>query len=112
MASLAEIGVENRLRVGDGPIKAIRNSAGTCGFVWSWARTTRKLGRPPTQVEFAEEWKVTDRTVRRELTRFRETFPGVDLDVMCAWLNDNAAAQIVSRAGAVSLPAAAGWRFA
>lgn len=106
MASLAEVGVRNRVAAGDRLMRAMFESAQACVFVWSWAYTTRKLGRPPTQVEHAREWRCSDRTVKRDFARFRRVFgEDADLQGVADWLNATAQAWLDERTKALSLPA-------
>ena len=105
MPSLAEIALQNRLAAGDSLPTAMRNTGGVCAFVWSWAKTTRELGRRPTQAEHAKYWKVSRPTAEREVARFKETFPGVELQQLADWLNTHELALVRSKAKALSLPA-------
>lgn len=58
-------------RCNGNPIKAAK--VGT--FIVQWAVTHAAMGHAPTTAEYAEYWRVTDRTGRRELERFRAVFP-------------------------------------
>jgi hypothetical protein len=106
MPSLAEVGVRNRLAEGDKLWKATFDTAQACAFVWSWAYTTRKLGRAPTQIEHAAEWKCGERTVKRDMARFRKVY-GEDAEVQAVadWLNATAEAWLDERTKALAMPA-------
>lgn len=112
MASLAEVGIRNRLAEGDKLWRATFDTAQACAFVWSWAYTTRKLGRPPTRLEHAAEWKCSDRTVTRDLARFRKVYAvhaeveAIDVVQRVAdWLNATAEAWLEERTKALEMPA-------
>lgn len=108
MASLAEIGVRNRLAAGDKLWLAMMTTSQAVSFVITWSCTTRKLGRPPTQVEYATEWKCNERTVRRDVERFRITYPGADLNEVAGWLIAQGGRWLDDRAKALEAPAP-GW---
>jgi hypothetical protein len=57
---------------------AASKSAQACSTAWALAHAAHKLGRWPSQQEYAEYWKITDRTAQREWARFREVFPGAE----------------------------------
>lgn len=106
MASLAEVGIGNRLAAGDKLWRATFDTAQVCAFVWAWASTTRRLGRPPTQIEYAKEWKCADRTVRRDLDRFHKVYgEDVELQRVADWLNETVAEALSKRTKALELPA-------
>lgn len=53
----------------------VRKGSDTMAFAMCWAVTEQKLGRAPTVEEYAVEWKVSSRTVFRELATFRDVWP-------------------------------------
>jgi hypothetical protein len=64
---------------GAGTTKAILDAAKACETICAWAIAHQQLGLGedwPTQVQYAEYWKINERTVRRELDRFCKAFPG------------------------------------
>lgn len=70
-------------------MKATPKGAQAVAFLWTWAYTTRKLGRPPTRAEHAAEWKQSEREVYRDLALFRQAFPGEESpDRLAAWMNE------------------------
>ncbi len=79
-------------------VKATVKGAHAVSFLWTWAYTMRKLGRPPTRAERAAEWKQSEREVYRDLALFRKAFPGEESpDRLAAWMNDQSD-ELVKRA--------------
>jgi hypothetical protein len=62
---------------GWGNTKSLMGAAKACETVYSWAIAYHfgDFEEWPTQVEYAEFWKINERTVRRELERFHAAFP-------------------------------------
>lgn len=56
----------------------ILKGARTCAFIAQWTMASQGLGRQITREEYAEWWKESERTVYRELARFREAFPALN----------------------------------
>lgn len=53
----------------------VKKGTQVMAFVITWADTTAELGHEPTVEEYAVTWKVSSRTVYRELAAFREVWP-------------------------------------
>lgn len=90
--TLAEIAAVNLAKAEGGgaiaQVKAAVKAAQAVSFLWSWAYTMRKLGRPPTRAEQAAEWKQSEREVYRDLALFRHAFPTEENpDRLAAWMN-------------------------
>jgi hypothetical protein len=45
-------------------------------FMVAWDVVRQELGHEPSIEEYAEWWRVSERTAWREQARFRESFPG------------------------------------
>lgn len=106
MTTLAEIGIRNRVAAGDGILKATYKTANACAFVWTWAQTTRKLGRHPTQPEHGAEWKISLSTVEREVRRFRDVYgEEADLQAVADFVNAWAEEKMADQARVLEAPA-------
>jgi hypothetical protein len=74
---------------GWGTTKSMLGAAKACETICAWA-IAYQLGdfdEWPTQVEYARYWKINERTVRRELDRFHEAFPGEESpERLARWL--------------------------
>ena len=75
--NLAEQAAANLVADGVSPLKATWMAAQPCGNLWCLASTWRRLGRMPTQLEYCEEWKVTERVAQRQWADIRRAFPGL-----------------------------------
>jgi hypothetical protein len=63
---------------GVGTTRAILDAAKVCETIVCWALAHQDLALGadwPTQIQYAEYWKINERTVRRELDRFSKAFP-------------------------------------
>lgn len=90
--TLAEIAAVNLAAAEGGgaiaQVKAVVKGAQVVSFLWTWAYTMRKLGRPPTRAEQAAEWKQSEREVYRDIALFRKAFPTEDDPTRLAeWMN-------------------------
>lgn len=90
-------------------VRAVTQGAKVCVVIWSWAVTTRKLGRRPTVWEHIAEWKMSERQAYLELALVRKAFPKInDPQVLVDWLLADAekrAGQLVDRFKVSGLPA-------
>jgi hypothetical protein len=87
-------------------VKGTAKGAQAVAFLWTWAFTTRKLGRPPTRAEQAAEWKQSEREVYRDLALFRTAFPGEENpDRLAAWMNEKGEELVRRAADALRLAA-------
>lgn len=57
------------------PLKATWMASQICANLWCLARTWRRLGQMPTQLEYCEEWKVNERTAQRHWAEIKRAFP-------------------------------------
>jgi hypothetical protein len=75
---------------GAGTTKAILDAAKACETICAWAIAHQQLALGedwPTQVQYADFWKINERTVRRELDRFCKAFPDEDSpERLARWL--------------------------
>ena len=104
---------------GMGTTKAMLGAARACETICGWAMAYQlgEFESWPTQVQYAEYWKVNERTVRRELDRFHAAFPGEESpERLARWLisevkgrldRDDFSPALSVRAPEWALPAAA-----
>jgi hypothetical protein len=59
------------------PLKATSMASQICANLWCIARTWRRLGQMPTQLEYCDEWKVNERTAQRHWAEIKRAFPGL-----------------------------------
>jgi hypothetical protein len=72
---LAAVAVVNLRATGMRTVPAIHNAARVVATIWQIAYTAYKLEHYPTQAEYADEWKVSERSVQREWALFKQAFP-------------------------------------
>jgi hypothetical protein len=73
--TLGDIAVINLLATGEPQWKAALKASRVAIFLWSVARYYEEHGAWPTQADYASEWKLSERTARRDWATFREVFP-------------------------------------
>jgi hypothetical protein len=73
--TLAEAATTNLRAGGASWPKAMVKAGQACSTVYAWWRAADELGDWPTYVEYAAYWKISERTVYRELDVFRLAFP-------------------------------------
>lgn len=81
----------------------------TVGLViQQWAIARRELGRRPEVTEYAEWWKMSERSAYRELAAFRKAFPDEDgPDRIAAAVNELGDELVHDAASVLSLPPSA-----
>jgi len=73
---LSVVALVNLHESGMSKLKSIHKAAAVCASLWQITYTWQKLGHYPTQAEYADEWKVSERSVQREWALFKQAFPG------------------------------------
>lgn len=111
--TLAEHAAANLQASGMGQIKSVVKAAQACSHVWALAICAHKLGRWPTQTEYAEWWKITDRSVQREWALVRQAFPGEESpERLARWVLSEVSSRIEEPSSALSVPMPASVAFA
>jgi hypothetical protein len=75
--NLAEQAAMALIHDGVKPMKATWMAAQICANLWALAGTWKRLGRMPTQLEYCEEWNITERVAQRHWADIRRAFPGL-----------------------------------
>ena len=96
----------NLQRAGVGRLKAIRRSADACATVWAFAYEKHKTDVWPTQAEYADYWRISERSAQREWAVFREAFPGEDSpERLARWLLSEVSSHIEDQSSALTVTA-------
>jgi hypothetical protein len=80
--SLVEYAITRRLAAGDSPMKAAKTGGQACATIACLAIAGHRLGRWPTQVDYAQYWKTSERTAQREWQRVEDVFGEGQLDAL------------------------------
>lgn len=75
--TLAEQAAMGLIQQGVRPMRATWTASQVCANLWCLARTWKRLGRMPTQLEYCQEWKITERVAQRHWSDIRRAFPGL-----------------------------------
>jgi hypothetical protein len=75
--NLAEQAAMGLVHDGVKPLKATWMASQVCANLWCLARTWKRLGRMPTQLEYCDEWEVNERTAQRQWAELKRAFPGL-----------------------------------
>ncbi|HWE07807.1 MAG TPA: hypothetical protein VG325_00540 [Solirubrobacteraceae bacterium] len=73
--TLTEVAAVNLREAGYGPIRSMTKAAAAVTVGMSLALATEKLGRFPTQVEYTEWARMSERSAQREWALFLKAFP-------------------------------------
>lgn len=73
--TLVDVAVANLRAAGSNPAKASVQAAKALSTVWALAITAEKLDHWPTQADYAEYWRIPERTAQREWAAVRAAFP-------------------------------------
>lgn len=72
---LAAVAVINLRASGEGKIASIHKAAAVVTTLWQIAYAAYKLEHYPTQAEYAEYCKISERSAQREWALFKQAFP-------------------------------------
>lgn len=105
---LVAVAVINLQVAGEGKLKSMKHAADACQTIWALAYANYKLdlGHWPTQAEYADYWKISERTAQREWANFRKAFPTEENpENLARWLTSEVAARIADQSTALTVNA-------
>lgn len=65
----------NLQNAGVGKLRSMKEAAAACEPVVALAIARKQLGHWPSQSEYAQHWKISERTAQYEWALFRKAFP-------------------------------------
>jgi len=105
---LTAVAFLNLQHAGVGRLKAMRRSADACATIWAFAYVKHKTDTWPTQAEYADYWRISERSAQREWAVFREAFPGEDSpERLARWMLSEMSARIEDQSSALTVTAPA-----
>jgi hypothetical protein len=103
LVALAAAGLR---QAGDGKVRYMTNAARVMTLLWQLAYCAHQLEHYPTQAEYAEYWKITDRTAQREWALFRRAFPEEESpERLAQWLRAEMSKRIDQHTSALAVAA-------
>lgn len=89
---------------GDSPLRAMKHAANAIEPICKLAIARHELGRWPSQVEYAEHWKISERRAQRDWADFRRAFPDEqNPERVARWLYSELDARVKDRAVVLSV---------
>jgi Txe/YoeB family toxin of Txe-Axe toxin-antitoxin module len=76
--TLGEVAFRNLREQGYGPVRAMKAAADALAIAGALAIAATQQDGFPTQAEYANYWKQSERSAQRDWERFRKAFPGED----------------------------------